>query len=114
MSEDNYRRKKIAEKKNENVDDRHSSFARKLMTFVIIAGLILVIASIISLKSRNAEKARKYNQIQAQIEELKIKNEELTLTLNSDDIGEYIEKLAIEKYGYAYADEIRFYDTSHN
>jgi cell division protein FtsB len=66
------------------------------------------------LQSSIAEKEKKYNQIQEQIEDLEIKNEELNLTLNSDDIEAYMQKLAIEKYGYAYPDEIRFYDKSHN
>jgi hypothetical protein len=37
-------------------------------------------------------------------------NEELQKILDSDDISEYMEKVALEKYGYAYPDERRFYE----
>ena len=44
--------------------------------------------------------------------ELQSNNEELADLIESDDIGRYMEKLAVENNGYAYPDERRYYDTS--
>lgn len=91
------------------------SFVVRVITKVTIAlAVIACIAMTVYLQSSVAEKQKKYEQLQEQIDDLEVKNEELNLTLNSSDIESYMEKLAIEKYGYAYPDEVRFYDKSHN
>ena len=53
-----------------------------------------------------------YNIYLENIEVLSAQNEELAELIASDDIGRYMEKLAVESGNYAYPDERRYYDTS--
>ncbi len=48
--------------------------------------------------------------IQAKLEKCEAENDELQRVLESDDKNAYMEKIALEEYGYAYTDEHRFYD----
>lgn len=50
--------------------------------------------------------------LQTQVDAYNAENAELQRILDSDDISEYMEKIAQEEYGYAYPDERRFYETS--
>lgn len=60
------------------------------------------------------EKKRELAALEDSVETLTAQNEELEELIESDDIGRYMEKLAVENYEYAYPDERRYYDTSHN
>ena len=60
------------------------------------------------------EKRRELAELNVQIETVTAQNEELADLIKSDDIGRYMEKLAVENNDYAYPDERRYYDTSHN
>ena len=53
-------------------------------------------------------------ELEERIESVTAQNEELAALIKSDDIGRYMEKLAVENNDYAYPDEHRYYDTSHN
>lgn len=106
--------KKIVGEETAEMIVKQNFVVRLIIRITIALAFIGCIAMTVYLRSSVAEKEKKYNQLQQQIEELQVKNEELNLTLNSSDIESYMEKLAIEKYGYAYPDEIRFYDKSHN
>ncbi|MCR5718007.1 MAG: hypothetical protein K6F80_03105 [Oscillospiraceae bacterium] len=53
-------------------------------------------------------------ELKESIESVTAQNEELAALIKSDDIGRYMEKLAVENNDYAYPDERRYYDTSHN
>lgn len=82
-----------------------------------IAGVLFVIFcvySIVSAQSTIAEKQQELAQIEEDIEIIKMENEELQDIIDSDDIGRYMEKLAVENSSasYAYPDERRYYDTS--
>ena len=46
---------------------------------------------------------------QAQIAQLKQQNDEYIRLLSADDESEYMERIAIERLGYAYPNERRFY-----
>lgn len=105
-------RKTMISKKNTDAPRRQSFLVRLIIKLAVIVTFVGCIGMTIYLQSTVAEKEKKYNILQEQIDELKIRNEELNLTLNSDDIEAYMEQLAIEKYGYAYPDEIRYYDKS--
>lgn len=50
--------------------------------------------------------------IQAKIDSHEEENAELQIVLDSDDMSEYMERVALEERGYAYPGERRFYDTS--
>ncbi len=68
--------------------------------------------SIISAQNSIVEKKKELAQIEENIEVLSAQNEELAELIASDDIGRYMEKLAVESGNYAYPDERRYYDTS--
>ena len=68
--------------------------------------------SIISDQNSIVEKRKELAQIEENIEILSAQNEELAELIASDDIGRYMEKLAVESGNYAYPDERRYYDTS--
>ncbi len=78
------------------------------------AAIIGCTALIISVQSSIAEKESELSEIQEQITEYQALNEDLSRILNSGDTDKYMEKLAIEDYGYAHPDEFRFYDISRN
>ena len=61
-----------------------------------------------TLNADNAELQRKLDRISYVVDDLN----GLQNNLNSDEISDFYEEIAIEKYGYAYPDERRFYDTS--
>ncbi|MDE5558293.1 MAG: hypothetical protein K2J32_11515 [Ruminococcus sp.] len=59
-----------------------------------------------------SEKEKELSKIQAEIDAYEAENTELQRVLESDDISDYMEKVAVEERGYAYPDERRFYDKS--
>lgn len=87
-----------------------------LLKFVgTMVSLLLIAACGASIFSDMLE----YNEKQAELEELKLRAEQLEAEnaeyesiLNEEDERTYMERLAIEKLGYAYPDERRFYDTT--
>jgi len=68
--------------------------------------------SIVSVQNSIVEKKKELAKIEENIEVLSAQNEELAELIASDDIGRYMEKLAVESGNYAYPDERRYYDTS--
>lgn len=76
------------------------------------AAFILVIYSLVVIISQQVEIVRlrqEKTEIAEQITEAQQQNDEYTRMLASDDETEYMEKIAIEKLGYAYPTERRFY-----
>ena len=73
---------------------------------------IFCTVSIISVQNSIVEKKKELAEIEENIEVLSAQNEELAELIASDDIGRYMEKLAVESGNYAYPDERRYYDTS--
>lgn len=88
------------------------------ITLLIRIALVLVIAAcaigFISMQNSIVEKRRELAELNDQIDTVTAQNEELADLIKSDDIGRYMEKLAVENNDYAYPDERRYYDTSHN
>ena len=81
----------------------------------IVVSLLLIIACGDSIFSDMLE----YNEKEAELEELKLvaaqleaENAEYESILNEEDERTYMERIAIEKLGYAYPEERRFYDTT--
>ena len=58
------------------------------------------------------EKEDELTGIKEKIAQCEADNSELQRILDNEDMSAYIEKVAMEKHGYAYSDERRFYDTS--
>ena len=88
------------------------------ISLLIDVALVLVIVActvgFISMQNSIVEKKRELAELNDQIETVTAQNEELADLIKSDDIGRYMEKLAVENNDYAYPDERRYYDTSHN
>ncbi|MCD7812061.1 MAG: hypothetical protein LUG91_09490 [Ruminococcus sp.] len=87
-------------------------FNRGLVRIASVALVIGCAALIISTEKDCAEKEEQLVSIQEQIDAYEAENMELERVLESDDLSDYMEKIAIEERGYAYPDERRFYDTS--
>ncbi|SEH76508.1 hypothetical protein SAMN02910265_02566 [Ruminococcus flavefaciens] len=81
----------------------------KLAAFAVIIGCGVLIAST---QKDCAEKEEQVRLIQTKIDDYETENAELQRVLDSDDLNEYMEKVALEERGYAYPDERRFYDTT--
>ncbi len=87
-------------------------FNNKLFKLTVVS-VIAVCTVVISVTTKEtSEKEKELARIQAKIDALKIENEDMQRTLDSDDLSAYMEKIALEERGYAYPNERRFYDTS--
>lgn len=80
----------------------------------ITALVILSIANIVSVQATNAAKREELAALQAQAENLREEQAELQRLLGITDRSEYLERVAVERYGYSYPGERRFYDMARN
>ena len=99
------------------MQERKKTAKQPLMFRVLISAALAMFAvfctvSIISAQNSIVEKKKELARIEENIEVLSAQNEELAELIASDDIGRYMEKLAVESGNYAYPDERRYYDTS--
>ncbi len=98
--------------------NRKKTGARQPLLFRMLIGAALAMfaifctVSIITVQNSIVEKKKELARIDENIEVLSAQNEELAELIASDDIGRYMEKLAVESGNYAYPDERRYYDTS--
>ncbi len=85
-----------------------------LMRIAGVLFIVFCVYSIITAQNNIAERELELAQIEEDIEIMKMENEELQDIIDSDDIGRYMERLAVENSStsYAYPDERRYYDTS--
>ena len=81
----------------------------KLAALAVIVGCGVLIAAT---QKDCAEKEEQLKLIQTKIDAYETDNAELQRVLDSDDLNEYMEKVALEERGYAYPDGRRFYDTT--
>lgn len=81
----------------------------KLAAVAVVIGCGVLIAAT---QKDCAEKEEQMKVIQTKIDAYENENAELQRVLDSDDLKEYMEKVALEERGYAYPDERRFYDTT--
>ena len=81
----------------------------KLAAVAIVIGCGVLIATT---QKDCAAKEEQMARIQTKIDAYETENAELQRVLDSDDLNEYMEKVALEERGYAYPDERRFYDTT--
>lgn len=84
-------------------------FLVKLAAAFVILGCIMLVYTI---EKDCSEKEREITVIQGKIDSYEVENADLQRILESDDMSDYIARVAIEERGYAYSDERRFYDTS--
>ena len=97
------------------IPDNRPRFGVRLLLRIALV-LFIGACAIAFIKTQNniVEKRRELEEINKNIENVTAQNEELAALIQSDDIGRYMEKLAVENNDYAYPDERRYYDTSHN
>lgn len=98
---------KDAAKKNPK--PKRSRFVKLLTIFAVAALVVYSGVTIISQQAQIAQLRKESDAINKKITAAKQLNDEYTRLLSSDDEAEYMEKIAIEKLGYAYPNERRFY-----
>ena len=89
-----------------------------LVKFTGAAVLLVMIAgcgiSIFGDMLEYSKKQSELDELKVRAEQLEAENAEYESILNEEDERTYMERIAIEKLGYAYPDERRFYDTTRN
>lgn len=85
-----------------------------LLRIAAVLFVLFCAVSIVSIQNSIVEKKRELAQIEEDIMVITAKNEELQDLISADDMGRYMEKIAVESNGYAYPNEWRYYDTSRN
>ena len=93
---------------------RFSTGAKILLRIALVLFIAACAAAFVTTQNSIVEKKKELAELEESIETVKAQNEELADLIESDDIGRYMEKLAVENNEYAYPDERRYYDTSHN
>jgi cell division protein FtsL len=94
---------------SKNPKPKRSRFVKLLTIFAVAALVVYSGVTIISQQAQIAQLRKESDAINKKITAAKQLNDEYTRLLSSDDEAEYMEKIAIEKLGYAYPNERRFY-----
>ena len=89
-------------------------FVSKLKNVAIICLMCYAVIVLVSQQIVLSEKKEQINNLKNKVEISQQENDEYQRLLNMSDTDEYIKRIAIEKFGYAYPDEVRVYDTSKN
>ncbi len=100
--------------KVKKTNDKPNILVRLMVRIPVVLLLVFCAVTIVMKQNSVLEKKQQIAEIQEEIDDAKLDYDELTDILKSDDIGSYIEKVAMENgsYSYAYPDEHRYYDTS--
>ncbi len=88
---------------------KKKSLASKIATVAILVFLVYSLYIVISQQAELNEQQKALADIKEQITVAKQENDEYTRLLSGEDESEYMKKIAIERYGYAYPNERRFY-----
>lgn len=99
---------------NELLSDQKKkrSLASKIATIAILVFLVYSLYIVMSQQAELNEQQKELANIKSQITVAKQENDEYTRLLSGEDESEYMKKIAIERYGYAYPNERRFYVAS--
>lgn len=89
--------------------EERSVFFKPAVWFAAICLVIYSLFTIFSQQVQIVQLRQEREEISAHMTEARRLNDEYTRLLASDNEAEYMEKIAIEKLGYAYPDERRFY-----
>ena len=88
---------------------RRSHFADLVKLALFILVLVYSVGVIIQTQADIAEQKSQIEKLKAEINETREENDEYQRILNTDDEEEYMFTVAVEKLGYAYPRERRFY-----
>ena len=91
---------------------KKKSVASRIATIAVLVFLIYSLYNVISQQAELKEQQKELANIKSQITAAKQENDEYTRLLSGEDENEYMKKIAIERYGYAYPNERRFYVAS--
>lgn len=92
----------------DNKKTKRNKIFRIIFVVVAICFCLYLVANIVSQQAQIAQLKKETSVISSKISEAEQKRDEYTELLNSDE-KEYMEKVAVEKFGYAYPNERRFY-----
>lgn len=93
----------------EVVENSKSGPVKVITTIAIFSLIIYSIFNIISQQAQIAQLKKQSDELTTKITEAKQQNDEYIRLLSADDEAEYMERIAIERLGYAYPNERRFY-----
>ena len=93
----------------EPVRENRSILVRVLLGVSVFGLILYSVFNIISQQAQIAQLKKQSEELSVQISEAKQENDEYVRILSSDDESEYMERIAVERLGYAYPDERRFY-----
>lgn len=85
---------------------RFSGFVKGIVIFGV---LIVGVAAVVNQQSNLVDQRDELVLLEQQLEEARSQNDEYMRILNSDNEEEYMERIAIERLGYAYPGERRFF-----
>lgn len=93
---------------------RKPIFMILLKRVAVLSLLCYSVAILISQQITISKKQKEIDNMNARIAIEQQKNDEYSRLLSMADSEKFMEKVATEKLGYAYPNEIRYYDTSLN
>ena len=83
--------------------------SRLLASFAIVCLVLYTLVSIVTQRVEISQVEKQSEELFAKITEAKQQNDEYVRMLNENDEAAYMERIAIERLGYAYPNERRFY-----
>ena len=106
----------MSNKKNrsKNVKSKNNGIVSLIIKIAGGIFCLICLVSIISTQATIVEKQKELAELKNREETLTEQNGEYERILNEDDTNSYMLSLAVGSMGYAFPDEIRFYDTSRN
>ncbi len=93
---------------------KNAGLVNAAFTFVIVFLVIYAVISIITQQAEISEKETELQLIRDEITEAEQINDEYVRLLSAEDEKAYMERIAIERMGYGYANERRYYAMSGN
>ena len=91
---------------------KKKSLSSRIATIAVLVFLVYALYLVISQQAEINEQQKELANIKSQITAAEQENDEYTRLLSGEDENEYMKKIAIERYGYAYPNERRFYVAS--
>lgn len=112
VSRRNKKQVKRAIKRAYNKKHRTRSPGMLFLGIAVAAVVCFSFTNIVRNKLELAKKQEELAELQQKVADLETENASYENILNEEDERTYMERLAKEKLGYAYPDELRFYDTT--
>jgi cell division protein FtsL len=100
---------KKANKALKNGGKKSFFLSKPLTALAIVCLIVYSVISVVSQQVQIAEIKKESDELSQKITEAKQQNDEYIRLLSADDEAAYMERIAIERLGYAYPNERRFY-----